>query len=181
MAQLGNLDPERDCPVCWNPYNATFRIPKILDCHHFFCMECLAHLCQAAQIRNRLQCPLCRHTTILQIYQQISDLPTNAAILSQLKGEPPSQDTSLPARDTCTLALFQRPPSVYTVNVGMESNSLSDSRTPLTTIPSDDSLWQCLYNPQYRMFTYLMVLILTVTVFLIFSIFWTRKFIWGPG
>ncbi|MEE6504752.1 hypothetical protein FKM82_005331 [Ascaphus truei] len=184
MAEGAKLDPEYDCPVCWNPYNNTIRTPKLLDCRHFFCVECLARLALVTQLRNRLQCPLCRHTTILHTNQGITDLPTNTVILSQLKLEPHQE--ALRFKESPKLHFFQRPPSVYTLNVGLESgtlfgNHLNQIQTPLPTLPTDYSFRQCLQNPQFRMFTYLMITILGVTLLLLFSVFWTRKVLWGPG
>ncbi|KAM4665000.1 E3 ubiquitin-protein ligase RNF183-like [Discoglossus pictus] len=186
MADGAKLDPEYDCPVCWNPYNNTFRTPKLLDCHHVFCMECLARLSLVTQLRNRLQCPLCRQTTTIPANQTITDLATHTAILSQLKPESHQDGPRHYSMDNLKLPFFHRPPSVYTLNVGVESgafyNGYQDQvQTPLTTIPSDDSFGQCLRNPQFRMFTYLMLTMLVVSLLLIFSVFWTRKYLWGPG
>ncbi|XP_053552136.1 E3 ubiquitin-protein ligase RNF183 [Bombina bombina] len=186
MAEGTKLDPECDCPVCWNPYNNSFRIPKLLDCHHFFCLECLTRLSLVTQLRNRLQCPLCRRTTIIPINQVVSDLPTNTALLSNLKPENHQEAPHLCSKDIRKLHFFQRPPSVYTLNVGVESGALFSSnynqlQTPIPTIPDEDSLHQCVRNPQFRMFTYLMLTMLIVSLLLIFSVFWTRKYLWGPG
>ncbi|XP_066436209.1 E3 ubiquitin-protein ligase RNF183 [Eleutherodactylus coqui] len=183
MAEPTKFDSESECPVCWNPYNNMFRTPKLLSCHHTFCMECLAHLSFATPMRNRLQCPLCRQITTLRLEQAITDLPSNTAILSQLRLEP--EKHGLCIRDTRRLNFFQRPPSVYTLNVGQDTGSLygpqqTQVQTPPTTIPSDDSSGQCLRNPQLRMFSYMMLTMLMITMLLIFSIFWTRKLLWGP-
>ncbi|XP_056394674.1 E3 ubiquitin-protein ligase RNF183 [Hyla sarda] len=186
MEDSSKPDLECECPVCWNPYNNTSRTPKLLSCQHTFCMECLAHLSFTTQVRNRLHCPLCRHITMLRLDQVITDLPTNMAVLSQLKLEP--DKNGLCARDSRRLNFFHhhRPPSVYTLNVGQDTGSLygpqqSQVQSPPTTIPSDDSSWQCLRNPQFRMFSYMMMSMLVVSMLLIFSIFWTRKLLWGPG
>ncbi|KAM8933724.1 E3 ubiquitin-protein ligase RNF183 [Pelodytes ibericus] len=186
MADVSKLDPDHDCPVCWNSYNTTFRMPKLLHCRHSFCMECLARLSIATHVRNRLQCPLCRHNTALGVNQLVTDLPTNTLILTQMKLPLNQQGHRLCAKDTRRLNLFVRPPSVYTLNIGADSGSLVDAQhtqiqTPLPNIPSDDSFRQCLRNPQLRMFLYLMMTMLIVSLLLIFSIFWTRKFLWGPG
>ncbi|XP_063287839.1 E3 ubiquitin-protein ligase RNF183 [Pelobates fuscus] len=184
MADRSKVDAEYDCPVCWNPYNNTFRTPKLLECHHSFCMECLAHLSTAGQVRNQLHCPLCRHTTTLGINQLITDLPTNTQILRQMKLPLPGRLSW--AQDPIRRSLFVRPPSVYTLNVGVESDSSAGTeqtqvQTPLPTIPSEGTYRQCLHNPQFRIFLYLMTTMLVVSLLLIFSIFWTRKFLWGPG
>ncbi|XP_040180254.1 E3 ubiquitin-protein ligase RNF183 [Rana temporaria] len=184
MADTTKLDPDYECPICWNPYNNTFRIPKLLTCHHSFCLECLARLSFATHIHNRLQCPLCRQTTALHLDQTVTNLPNNTTILGQLKLEP--ERNGLCARDSRRLNFFQRPPSVYTLNMGHDTGSIdetyqTDLQPTLTTIPSDESTWQCLHNPQFRMFSYLMITMLVVSLLLIFSIFWTRKMFLGPG
>ncbi|OCT66907.1 E3 ubiquitin-protein ligase RNF183 [Xenopus laevis] len=179
MADTVKLDPDCDCPVCWNPYTPTFRTPKLLHCNHCFCMECLERLSQASQIHNRIPCPLCRHITVLPEEHGVTDLPTNTSILSQVKAEQLPPPPFFAFKDSLKLPLFQRPPSIYTVSVGEESGSSFESQSPLTTIPSNRPLWHCFQNPQLRMFSYLMLLIIGVTLFLILSIFWTRKFIWG--
>ncbi|KAM9324288.1 E3 ubiquitin-protein ligase RNF183 [Gastrophryne carolinensis] len=183
MADAAKLDPESECPVCWNPYNNTFRTPKLLTCRHSFCMECLARLSLATRHHNRLQCPLCRQSTALHHDQGVTDLPTNTAILSQLKLEP--DVGGLCVRDALRLNYFHRPPSVYTLNAGQETGSgydlhQTDLQTHLPTIPSEDSSRQCFHDPQLRMFTYMMITMLLVSLLLIFTIFWTRKALWGP-
>ena len=40
---------------------------------------------------------------------------------------------------------------------------------------------ECVRNPHFRIFAYLMAVILSVTLLLIFSIFWTKQFFWGMG
>ncbi|XP_072287502.1 E3 ubiquitin-protein ligase RNF183-like [Pyxicephalus adspersus] len=184
MADTAKLDPDYECPVCWNPYNNTFRIPKLLTCHHCFCLECLAHLSFATHIHNQLQCPLCRQTTAIHTDQTVTDLPTNMSILSHLKLEPERNGPWM--RDAQRVMFFQRPLSVYTLSVDNDTGSILDThqtdlQPTLTTIPSDDSSWQCFQNPQFRMFSYLMISMLVVSLLLIVSIFWTRKMLWGPG
>ncbi|EMP28376.1 hypothetical protein UY3_14558 [Chelonia mydas] len=144
-------ESEADCPVCWNPFNNTFRTPKLLECQHSFCIECLAHLSLVSPARNRLQCPLCRHPTVLPSNQPITELPTNSDVLRLLKLEP--NHIILEGRQLC----------------------LKDEQK------SRSSLRQCIRNPQFRIFAYLMAIILTVTLLLIFSIFWTKQFLWGIG
>ncbi|KAE8574124.1 hypothetical protein XENTR_v10025015 [Xenopus tropicalis] len=176
MADAVKLDPDWDCPVCWNPYNPTSRTPKLLHCNHCFCLECLERLSQASPMR--IPCPLCRHPTVLPEGQGVPALPTHSAILSQVRAEQPTPRPFFCPKDSLKLPLFQRPPSIYTVSVGEEPGPPFNSQSPLT-LPSTGPPWHCFRNPQLRMFSYLMLVIAGVTLFLIFSIFWTRKFIWG--
>ncbi|XP_019365938.1 PREDICTED: RING finger protein 183 [Gavialis gangeticus] len=191
MAKRLSHEPEADCPVCWNPYNNTFRTPKLLQCHHSFCIECLAHLSLVSPIQNRLQCPLCRHPTVLPSDQPVTELPTNAAVLRLLRLEPNHiilEGRQLCLKDERKSRYFLRQPRVYTLNLGTEpgpgletrvgNSQASPRRTPL---PSQSTLRECLRNPQFRIFAYVMAIILSVMLLLIFSIFWTKQFLWGVG
>ncbi|KAB0407523.1 hypothetical protein E2I00_012831, partial [Balaenoptera physalus] len=148
MAEKQGREPE--CPVCWNPFNNTFHTPKVLDCCHSFCVECLAHLSLVTPARRRLLCPLCRQPTVLASGQPVTDLPTDTAVLTLLRLEP------------------HHDVAPTTIPIPIPS-------------PSHDSLRGCFRNPQFRIFAYLLAVILSVTLLLIFSIFWTKQFFGGVG
>ncbi|XP_015981721.2 E3 ubiquitin-protein ligase RNF183 isoform X1 [Rousettus aegyptiacus] len=188
MAEQQSREPE--CPVCWNPFNNMFHTPKVLDCCHSFCVECLAHLSLVTPARRRLLCPLCRQPTVLASGQPVTDLPTDTAMLTLLRLEPHHvilEGHQLCLKDQPKSRYFLRQPRVYTLDLGPEPGSQTEARqamTPTTTpipIPSHYSLRECFQNPQFRIFAYLMAVILSVTLLLLFSVFWTKEFFGGMG
>ncbi|XP_038053716.1 E3 ubiquitin-protein ligase TRIM71-like [Patiria miniata] len=62
-----------ECSICTN----RFRQPKLLDCLHSFCLQCLQELRQSQDPSGtKLTCPLCRRETMLK-GSGVADLPNN--------------------------------------------------------------------------------------------------------
>ncbi|XP_038054680.1 E3 ubiquitin-protein ligase TRIM71-like [Patiria miniata] len=79
-----------ECSICTN----RFRQPKLLDCLHSFCLQCLQELRQSQDPSGtKLTCPLCRHETMLK-GSGVADLPNNFAF-SALEEEVTMQDKLL--------------------------------------------------------------------------------------
>nr|XP_048315220.1 E3 ubiquitin-protein ligase RNF183 [Myodes glareolus] len=190
MAEPQGQELTAECPVCWSPFNNTVHTPKVLHCCHSCCVECLLHLSLAAPAQRRLLCPLCRQPTVLASGQPVTDLPTDTAMLTLLRLEPHHiilEGHQLCLKDQPKSHYLLRQPQVYTLDFGLEPGSqtgTSHNTVPDTRpvpIPSHYSLRECTRNPHFRTFTYLMAVILSGTLLLIFSIFWTKQFFWGMG
>ncbi|XP_054457829.1 RING finger domain-containing protein [Anoplopoma fimbria] len=78
-----------ECPICYQEYNQYNKCPRMLECLHVFCTECLRRiqLCPREPLgpgsTPALPCPLCRHLTPLETGDALS-LPCNSRILARL-------------------------------------------------------------------------------------------------
>lgn len=78
-----------ECPICYQEYNQYNKCPRMLECLHVFCTECLQRiqLCHLEHpdpnIPPAIPCPLCRHPTPLESGDALS-LPCNSHILARL-------------------------------------------------------------------------------------------------
>ncbi|KAG7481025.1 hypothetical protein MATL_G00062330 [Megalops atlanticus] len=75
--------PDLECAICFSQFNNVFRTPKMLQCKHTFCLECLARMNVKSAEPEAIQCPLCRSVTPLPVLG-LPKLDNNPAILSYL-------------------------------------------------------------------------------------------------
>ncbi|XP_041050376.1 RING finger protein 225-like [Carcharodon carcharias] len=54
-----------ECAICFSNYNNVFRAPKVLNCGHTFCLECLARMNMKSNVAEAILCPLCRDLTVV--------------------------------------------------------------------------------------------------------------------
>ncbi|XP_028586888.2 RING finger protein 228 [Podarcis muralis] len=93
---------EYECRICYNFFDLERHAPKLLECLHTFCQDCLAQLHlrggehsprgRGAPPDSHLTCPVCRHRTALPD-GRVHSLPVNTklveGILQQLRGWAP--------------------------------------------------------------------------------------------
>uniref|UniRef100_A0A8C9TWS2 Si:ch73-335l21.2 n=1 Tax=Scleropages formosus TaxID=113540 RepID=A0A8C9TWS2_SCLFO len=83
------LGADVECPICYQEYDQGGKCPRMLQCLHVFCTECLQRIQlappHAAEAREApaIACPLCRHPTPLGAGDALS-LPCNSRILALL-------------------------------------------------------------------------------------------------
>nr|XP_020450989.1 RING finger protein 186-like [Monopterus albus] len=75
--------PDLECSICFSQFNNVFRCPKMLQCKHTFCLECLARMNVKSPEPSAIQCPLCRGLTPLPTLG-LPRLTTDSAVLSYL-------------------------------------------------------------------------------------------------
>ncbi|XP_048417552.1 RING finger protein 223 [Stegostoma tigrinum] len=80
-SSIGGLE----CTICFSSYDNVFKTPKLLQCQHAFCLECLARLAASvpADQSSDIICPLCRSQTVLPD-NGTPALKTSQELLSQL-------------------------------------------------------------------------------------------------
>lgn len=74
---------DAECPICYQEYNQYNKCPRMLECLHVFCTECLQRIELCPRGPAAIPCPLCRHLTRLEAGDALS-LPCNSRILARL-------------------------------------------------------------------------------------------------
>ncbi|KAM9315677.1 RING finger protein 228 [Gastrophryne carolinensis] len=70
---------EYECKICYNYFDLDRRAPKLLECLHTFCQECLSTLHRREERPWRLSCPICRHRTVVPD-SRVDALPVNTKV-----------------------------------------------------------------------------------------------------
>uniref|UniRef100_A0A8C3XU20 RING-type domain-containing protein n=1 Tax=Chelydra serpentina TaxID=8475 RepID=A0A8C3XU20_CHESE len=108
-----------ECKICYNYFDLERRAPKLLECLHTFCQECLSQLHLRAA-HGTICCPVCRHRTALPD-QRVHSLPVNTKLAEafplQLRARDPLPQDSLPPAPRPAAGPQPRPATHLTLSV----------------------------------------------------------------
>ena len=76
-------EKEFECKICNNCFDLDRHTPKVLECSHTFCRQCLDALQSQEGGGWRVGCPVCRHQTPVPEHG-VHDLPENRALTASL-------------------------------------------------------------------------------------------------
>lgn len=115
---------EYECKICYNYFDLDRRAPKILECLHTFCEECLHGLHLREERPWRISCPVCRHRTPVPDYR-IQNLPNNTKVTEDfplyIDSDPLPQD-----------ALPPHPPPLHPALVALRRSEDATGTGPAT-------------------------------------------------
>ncbi|XP_062872964.1 RING finger protein 222 [Trichomycterus rosablanca] len=116
---------EYECKICYNYYDLDRRAPKILECLHTFCEECLHALHLREERPWRVTCPVCRHRTPVPDYR-IRNLPNNTKVTEDI---PLRVDSDPVPQD----ALPPHPPPLHPALIALRRDDTSGASAPTGT------------------------------------------------
>ncbi|KAK3514909.1 hypothetical protein QTP70_035079, partial [Hemibagrus guttatus] len=128
--------PELECAVCFSQFDNVFNTPKVLQCGHTFCLECLARINIKSSQPESLQCPLCRAYTPLPSLG-LPKLATDSTVLSCLP-EAMQHVYSIRFNRNRGRLQVKRVPSSIPASPGNQRRSL-DLGAPVSTDTEQDS------------------------------------------
>ncbi|XP_078110547.1 RING finger protein 223 [Sander vitreus] len=166
-----------ECSICYNTYDNVFKTPKLLECTHTFCLECLSRL-MAVSVADqdtdgastRLSCPFCRHPTTLP-EEGPPALTTSREVLCKLPShQQQEQPVWLEGEKLCYKSLKHNTgagardsPTAFCVCIDIGASKTVDA--PIQAQPQTFSLMARLADWK-RMVLFIMLMLLLVVVVL---------------
>lgn len=74
---------EMECKICYEPFDARARRPKLLSCQHRMCVRCLRRMVAVGELPGCLSCPFCRQETPVPD-KDVSQLQDDGQVLALL-------------------------------------------------------------------------------------------------
>ncbi|XP_039611516.1 RING finger protein 223 [Polypterus senegalus] len=176
-------DPERgsgqpECSICFNSYDNIFKTPKVLACHHTFCLECLSRMMAAApaeQASGRIPCPFCRQLTSIP-EKGPPALTTSQEVLCKLPAHLQHEE---PVWMDGAKLCYKRAPDASSsdfcicIDIGISKTDLTPPHRP----PPSRRLWGCCRafsdRKRFVLFAVLLVLLICIIMWPLQCVFTT--------
>ncbi|KAM5142313.1 RING finger protein 223 [Mantella aurantiaca] len=161
------LENRPECSICFSSYDNIFKTPKVLQCSHAFCLECVARLVASLppeSEHDKVLCPFCRQPTPIP-QEGVPALQTSQELLSNL---PPHQRKEEPVWIEGTKLCYKQDPEsnqsdlCICVDIGLTKKDV-----PPPPPPMPRSRWQricCMCSDWKRL---LLIALMIVILFLI--------------
>lgn len=172
--------PELECAVCFSQFNNVFNTPKVLQCGHTFCLECLARMNIKSSQPASLQCPLCRAFTPLPTLG-LPKLDTDVEVLSCLPEAMQHVYSIRFNRNKCKLQVKRIPSSIpaslnnqrHSLDLGSPISADEDQDRPRGVAPFFSRLMRLPMCRAFLMISSMLIMVsLTIGISILLS---TRK------
>ncbi|XP_041129086.1 RING finger protein 223-like [Polyodon spathula] len=158
-----------ECSICFNSYDNIFKTPKVLECTHTFCLECLARLLSAVsteQSTGHIPCPFCRHLTTIP-EKGPPALTTSQEVLCKLPAHLQQEE---PVWMEGAMLCYKKSPDSSTsdfcicIDIGITK---AESTAETAPAPSRGFLSRCgLLNDWKRLLLFIILMIMLVCIIL---------------
>lgn len=157
-------DAAPECSICFTSYDNTFKTPKVLQCNHTFCLECLSRFVAVSpeQKGSQITCPLCRQTTSMPENGPPA-LITSQEVLGQLPSHQQQEEHVWLDGERLCYSNTQTPNSVC-IDIG--GSKQQNANRQEETENNRDRLGNCtsLFNRWQRLLIFLMVLAILLII-----------------
>lgn len=169
-------DAAPECTICFSSYDNTFKTPKVLQCNHTFCLECLSRFVVVSlqQKGTQITCPLCRQPTSVPENGPPA-LTTSQEVLGQLPSNQQQEEhVWLDGERLC----YANPQTPNGVCIDIGGSKQQDENRQEETGDNRNSLRNCtrLCRKWQRLLIFLVVLIILLII-----IIWPIQCIFRQG
>uniref|UniRef100_A0A8B9L4R3 RING-type domain-containing protein n=1 Tax=Astyanax mexicanus TaxID=7994 RepID=A0A8B9L4R3_ASTMX len=145
-------DASPECSICFTSYDNTFKTPKILDCNHTFCLECLSRFITVSPEKEGTQitCPLCRQPTPVPENGPPA-LTTSQEVLDQLPSHQQHEEKIwLEGKKLC----YANPmtPNCVCIDIGGSKQEIENQQETRESCGSSELLCSLSINPNAETF-----------------------------
>lgn len=176
-----------ECSICFNTYDNVFKTPKLLECTHTFCLECLSRLMaistadhEDTSSTTRLSCPFCRQLTMLS-EEGPPALTTSQEVLGKLPHHQQQEESVwLDGERLCYKSVRQdtgsdtpESPAPFCICIDIGANKTADA--PIQTPPRTFG-WLDWLAEWKRMVLFILLMILLVIIVL-----WPLQCVFSTG